>query len=130
MTITLDANISVPEAVYTQEVDDETILLDVESGKYFGLDPVGTRMWQLLRQHGALRTVYDTMLAEYEVDPERLETDLIVLTEKMIEKGLAELKKDTERGLNHHAPQTAQRLATFPLRLAPVFSGLVLAVDF
>ena len=96
MTITLDTQISIPEAIYTQEVDDETILLDVESGKYFGLDPVGTRMWQLLRQHGLLRTVYETILAEYEVTPERLETDLIALAEKMVEKGLAEIKKDTE----------------------------------
>jgi len=96
MKINLDTQISIPEAVYTQEVDDETVLLDVESGKYFGLDPVGTRMWQLLREHGTLRTTYETMLTEYEVEPERLEKDLIELTETMIEKGLAEIQTDSE----------------------------------
>jgi len=60
------------------------------------LDPVGTRMWQLLRQHGTLPTAYETLLAEYDVPPERLETDLIELTKKMIEKGLAEIQTDTE----------------------------------
>jgi len=43
-----------------------------------------------------LRTVYETILAEYEVTPERLETDLIALAEKMVEKGLTEIKKDTK----------------------------------
>ena len=96
MNITLSTLISIPEAVYTQDIDDETILLDIESGHYFGLDPVGTRMWQLLRQHGALRPAYETLLTEYEVAPERLETDLLALTEKMIEKGLVEIQTTSE----------------------------------
>jgi len=53
-------------------------------------------MWQLLRQHGTLPTAYETLLAEYDVPPDRLETDLIELTKKMIEKGLAEIQTDTE----------------------------------
>ena len=96
MTINLDTQISIPEEVYTQEIEDETILLDIQSGKYFGLDPVGTRMWQLLRQHGVLRPAYETLLNEYDVTPERLETDLIDLTANMIEKGLAKIQSDPE----------------------------------
>jgi len=96
MTISLDTLITLPESVYTQEIDDETILLDTESGFYFGLDPVGTRMWQLLRQHGALRPAYESLLTEYEVAPERLEADLLALTEKMIEKGLAKIRAAAE----------------------------------
>ena len=96
MPITLDTHITIPEDVYTQEIGEETILLDTEGGRYFGLDPVGTRMWQLMRQHGSLRPVYETILAEYNVTPERLETDLIALTEKMIDKGLAKVQVDAE----------------------------------
>ncbi len=94
MRINLETRISVPETVYTQEVGEETILLDTQGGRYFGLDPVGTRMWQLLRKHGALRSVYETLLAEYEVTPERLEFDLLALTTKLIEKGLARIQSD------------------------------------
>ena len=93
MTINLDTLISTPEAVYTQDIDDETILLDIQSGHYFGLDLVGSRMWQLMREHGALRPTYETLLTEYEVDPERLEADLLALAEKMTEKGLVEIMK-------------------------------------
>ncbi|MBN2117192.1 MAG: PqqD family protein [Anaerolineales bacterium] len=96
MTINLDTQISIPETVYTQEVGEETILLDTQGGRYFSLDPVGTRMWQLLREHGVLRTVYETILKEYEVTPEQLETDLLALAAKMIEKGLARIQDDAE----------------------------------
>lgn len=92
MTITLDTIISLHQDIYTQEIGQETILLDLQSGFYFGLDPVGTRMWQLLRQHGALRPAYETLLKEYNVEPERLETDLIALTTKMIDRGLASVQ--------------------------------------
>ena len=74
----------------------ETILLDTQGGHYFGLDPVGTRMWQLLRQHGALRPAYEILLTEYNVTPERLEADLLALTSKMIEKGLANIRTAAE----------------------------------
>jgi hypothetical protein len=92
MLIDLDTVVSVPDNVYTQEIGEETILLDTEGGRYFSLDPVGTRMWQLIREHGTLRLAYKTLLTEYDVTPERLETDLLALTEKMIDKGLAVLK--------------------------------------
>ena len=96
MTINLDTRISIPETVYTQEVGEETILLDTQGGRYFSLDPVGTRMWQLIRGNGVLRLVYETILNEYEVAPERLETDLLALVAKMIDKGLARVKTDME----------------------------------
>ena len=96
MTISLDALISIPEDIYTQEIDEETILLDTQGGRYFGLDPVGTRMWQLLRKHGALRPVYETLLTEYDVAPERLEADLLDLVTKLIEKGLANIQTAAE----------------------------------
>ena len=62
MPINLDTLISVPEEVYTQEIGEETILLDTQGGRYFSLDPVGARMWQLLREHRALRPAYETLL--------------------------------------------------------------------
>jgi hypothetical protein len=92
MSITLNTQISIPEEIYTQEIGEETILLDTQGGRYFSLDPVGSRMWQLLRQHHALRPAYETLLNEYDVAPERLEADLLALTEKMIAKGLARLQ--------------------------------------
>lgn len=96
MSINLDTLISIPEVVYTQEVGDETILLDTQGGRYFSLDPVGSRMWQLIREHRALRPVYDVILTEYNVAPERLEADLLALANKLIEKGLVVIQVDVD----------------------------------
>jgi hypothetical protein len=95
MSISLETLVSLPEAIYTQEIGEETILLDAQGGRYFSLDLVGSRMWQLIRQHGALRPAYETLLSEYEVTPERLEADLLALTEKLIEKGLVTVRNST-----------------------------------
>jgi hypothetical protein len=92
MTIDLDTLINVPEFLYTQEIGEETILLDTQGGRYFSLDPVGTRMWQLVRQYGALRPAYEHLIEEYEVQPERLEADLLALTEKMVTCGLCSVR--------------------------------------
>ena len=96
MAISLDTQISIPETVYTQEVGEETILLDTQGGRYFSLDPVGTRMWQLLRDHGELHLVYETILNEYAVTPKQLESDLLALVAKIIDKGLACVKTDMQ----------------------------------
>ena len=50
MQITLDTLINIPDSVYTQEIGEETILLDTQGGRYFCLDSLGTVMWQLLLQ--------------------------------------------------------------------------------
>jgi hypothetical protein len=94
--LTLNTNLYIPETTYTQEVNEEVILLDTEGGFYFGLDPVGTRMWQLIQQHGSLRTVFDTILVEYEVTPELLESDLLDLANRLVEKGLAVIQSQAE----------------------------------
>lgn len=94
--ITLNTNIQIPETIYTQDISGEVILLDTEGGFYFGLDPVGARMWQLIQEHGTLHTVFDTILVEYEVTPELLESDLLDLANRLVEKGLAVIQSQAE----------------------------------
>jgi hypothetical protein len=78
--------------VISQEVSGETVLLDLESECYYGLDPVGTRIWQLIRDHGELRTIYDTLLDEYDVEPSRLQSDLEALIADACARGLITLR--------------------------------------
>ena len=67
----LNLTIRVSPDVISQEVSGETVLLDLESEHYFGLDEVGTRIWQLIKETGNLQSVFDTMLAEYAVSEQR-----------------------------------------------------------
>ena len=79
-----------PDVVFTV-LDDEAVLLEQNSGKYFGLDSVGTRTWLLLSEHNHLSKVYELLLAEYEVSEGQLHDDLENLVNKLIENGLVEI---------------------------------------
>jgi hypothetical protein len=88
MQPTLADRVSVSPDVLFQEVGGEAVLLDLKSESYFGLDDVGMRIWQLLQEQGSLRAVFDRMLAEYDVDPARLEADLLKHVGELADAGL------------------------------------------
>ena len=81
--------ITISNEALSQEVNGETVILDLKSESYFGLDEVGTRIWQLLQEEKDLQKVFDALLQEYDVEAEQLEQDLIELVDKLIEAGLA-----------------------------------------
>ncbi|MBN1834591.1 MAG: PqqD family protein, partial [Spirochaetales bacterium] len=72
------------------DLEEETVILNAQSGIYYGLDHVGTRVWELLARPVPIGEVMRTVLEEYDVDPERLETDLCQLLDELIAKGLVE----------------------------------------
>jgi len=77
----------------SQEVSGETVLLDLKGECYFGLDEVGTRIWQLIQEHGDLKKIHEIMLDEYNVDGEKLQRDLDDLVTKLVDAGLANLEE-------------------------------------
>ena len=84
----LSENVTVPVQVMARVVGDETVILDLTSGTYYGLDPVGARIWQLMSEGQTLAQVCDTMLAEYEVTREDIERDVAALAQTLLEKNL------------------------------------------
>lgn len=71
-----------------QEVAGEAVLLDLVSEHYFGLDPVGTRIWTLLGKDDRLQGVCDILCAEYEAPPSRIADDLLTLIRELADAGL------------------------------------------
>ena len=88
MAPTLSDRIVKSEDALFRELDTEAVLLNLKTGVYYGLNPVGTRAWQLMVEHGALAQVLDVMLDEYEVDRELLEKDLLDLGRQLQDAGL------------------------------------------
>lgn len=84
----LQRKLAVSPEVMFQEVGGEVVLLDLASESYFGLDEVGARIWALLNEQNELQAVYEAMLEEYDVEPEKLEADLLELVERLLEAGL------------------------------------------
>jgi hypothetical protein len=89
--ISLQQKVTISSEVLSQEVDGETVLLDLESESYFGLDEVGTRIWQLLNEGSNLQTVFDILLEEYDVDEKQLEKDIQDYVARLVKAGLISL---------------------------------------
>ena len=70
-------------------VEQESVLLDLKSEQYFGLNESGTRMWAALMETRTVEGAYEKLLAEYDVEPEQLRKDLDDLVEKLLARGLA-----------------------------------------
>jgi hypothetical protein len=77
MNMMLDTRVTVPPGVMFRDLDGEAVVLELESGRYFGLNETGTRMWLLLQEHGAVEPALHAMLAEYDVAEERLREELL-----------------------------------------------------
>ena len=76
----------------SQEVSGETVLLDLTGEKYFGLDPVGTRIWQLLGERKSVGDLLDILLHEYDVDEAQLKSDVDDLVERLLQASLARIE--------------------------------------
>jgi len=81
-------HVAVPETVLFRDLDGEAVLLATDSGKYFGLNGVGTRMWSLLHQHGEVEAVCRALLAEYDVAEDQLREDLARFVDLLAARGL------------------------------------------
>lgn len=86
--LSLDSSVEISDDAIFREMDGESVILNLESGTYFGLDPIGTRMWQLLEQDGSLRAVFDRIRQEFDVEPGVLEADLLRMVRQFAQKGL------------------------------------------
>jgi hypothetical protein len=84
----LTDRVRIPQEVLARQVGDETVMLDLAKGAYFGLDPVGARMWQLLAEGRTLAEVCDVILAEYETSRDTVERDLLALVDDLLKQGL------------------------------------------
>ncbi len=91
MKIPSTAKISIPDGVLVQELQGESVLLNVNTENYYGLDEVGTRMWAVLSEAPSIGQAVDTLLEEYEVERATLESDVDALLTELIEKKLIEL---------------------------------------
>jgi hypothetical protein len=91
MPISFKAKISVPKQVLVRTFQNESVLLNLDSECYHGLDDVGTRMWEALSHSENIQAAYESLLPEYEVDAATLQKDLEAFIETMVERGLVEV---------------------------------------
>ena len=73
------------------ELNQETAILDMKTGVYYGLDPVGARVWELIQQPQTAASIIESLLDEYEVPSEECTRDVLALLTDMREHALIEI---------------------------------------
>jgi hypothetical protein len=73
------------EQIIDGELDDNQIMMHLDKGKYFGLDPVAKRIWEIIEQPKSFEEITTVLLDEFEVSPEQCTTDVQDFLEKAIQ---------------------------------------------
>lgn len=89
--VSLMDRVIVPSHVLVRVLDKESVLLNIETERYFGLDETGTRMWQLVTAASKIEAAYQQLLDEYDVEPELLHENLTDLVGRLVENGLLQV---------------------------------------
>jgi hypothetical protein len=76
-----------PEMVYN-EMDGEIVMMSIENSEYYGLDPVASRIWELLEFPATIDELIGKLLLEYEVSRETCEKDVLAFSEELLEKNI------------------------------------------
>jgi hypothetical protein len=91
MSISFNDRVKVPDDVLISRLQDESVLLNLESERYFGLDDVGTRFLSVLTSSDSIEAAYNTLSQEYDVNGHVLRQDLLALVENLVEQGLVQV---------------------------------------
>jgi hypothetical protein len=84
----LPERVKISDDVLFQEMDGESVLLDLTNEQYFGLNEVGTRIWQLLSENGETVEVLSQLTGEFDADEQILQRDLALLLNELEAGGL------------------------------------------
>ena len=89
--VELTKRVIVPPHVLIRHLDGESVLLNLESERYFGLDTTGTRMWELVTTLPSIGLAYEKLVEEFDVEPETLRIHLTELLSGLVENGLLQV---------------------------------------
>jgi hypothetical protein len=90
--LSLDTFVCASSNQVSTRVGDELVILDLDSSRYYSLDPVGARIFELIQQPTPLDAVADAVVAEFEVDAQTARADLLALVDTLVAQNLVEAR--------------------------------------
>jgi hypothetical protein len=90
-TLTSDSRITLSKNQTSCDLDGEMAIVNFDNGVYYGLDPTGARIWNLLREPSTVDELCDTLARVYDVDRSTLESDVRAFVGDLAEQGLVEI---------------------------------------
>ena len=95
MAISFSDRVRVPDDVLISNLQEESVILNLDSERYYGLDDVGTQFLSALNTADSIEAAYEKLSQEYDVDEEVLRKDLLTLVENLVEQGIVQLSRDS-----------------------------------
>jgi hypothetical protein len=83
--------LAIPDHVITRAVGGSTVILDVQSGRSFTLDDIGSRVWALLEETGSIAGAVETLSNEFAADRAQIEGDVLALVQRLADGSLVTL---------------------------------------
>lgn len=90
-SIDFDTTIEKKQDIISSVMDDETVMMSIENSEYYGLNPVGSRIWELLDQPRTVAGICDILVEEYDVPAEECQREVKEFVEKLLEKKLVKI---------------------------------------
>ena len=91
MPVSFEDRVKLPDDVLISSLQEESVILNLDTERYFGLDDVGTRMLSVLTTSASIEEAYNLLREEYEVDDDVLKQDLLALVDQLVQQGLIEI---------------------------------------
>lgn len=76
----------------SSDLGGEAVILNLKNGVYYGIDAVGVRIWNLIQESRSVDDILNTLLEEYEVEPDQCEGDILALLQQLADSGLIEVR--------------------------------------
>ena len=87
----LHATLKQNSDIFFNEIDNEVVMLNVEKGKYYGMNPVATDIWKRLETAMTIKSLLDVLANSYDISLEQCENDVMPFIKQLIDNGLIEI---------------------------------------
>jgi hypothetical protein len=91
--ILINSTVVVADDVVSCDLDGEAAILNLKDGVYYGLDPIGAKIWNLIQKPIILNDVVKIIGDEYDVDINRCKDDIFELVEELLNNGLVKVNE-------------------------------------
>jgi hypothetical protein len=91
MQISFSDRVRLPDDVLISRLQEESVILNLDSERYYGLDDVGTRFLSVLTTSNSIDAAYQSLVEEYDVDRDVLRQDLVALIQNLLQQGIIEV---------------------------------------
>ncbi len=97
MAINLNTIVSKNLQIISSKMDNEVVMMSVEKGNYYGLNRVGSEIWEKLTEPITVAGLCEKLLQEFDVEKDKCEQDVIKYLEKLVSEGLILASDKTEK---------------------------------